>query len=285
MCLRKRREKQWEGNTISMWLLRRLRISKHNVKFVSTACIRILHFIVSHHKLHIEIRTSHLNDQNYIHTAHFRERNSHECANKGLPLAVAGGDNALAIRRPLEIVDPTREDTKLLFQNKIIVGPPDPNGARHVSRGDPLAVGRVAGDGGGVHVLAVNLDLEGAVEVANHDGSAIAVEDWIGFRVAWDQDAAAPLRRRHARVGFCEFRHWFALAFSLFFLVLRGRIEMSSEILRKFIYRICLYGLCRRGTAWCDDELPCNLDINCFSLLIILFLFNSTFMSYCRVKI
>lgn len=57
------------------------------------------------------------------------------------------------------------------------MGPPDPDGAGDVGGGDPLAVGGEAGDGGRVGVLAVDLDLEGAVEVANHDGSAVAVED------------------------------------------------------------------------------------------------------------
>lgn len=68
----------------------------------------------------------------------------------------------------------------------VVVGPPDPDGPRHVSGGDPLAVGGVTGDGGLVGVLAVDADVEGAIEVADYDGAAVAVEDGVGFGVAGD---------------------------------------------------------------------------------------------------
>lgn len=57
------------------------------------------------------------------------------------------------------------------------MGAPDPDGAGDVGGGDPLAVRGVPGDGGLVSVLGVDSDLEGAVKVADDDGSAIAIED------------------------------------------------------------------------------------------------------------
>lgn len=88
------------------------------------------------------------------------------------------------------------------------MSPPDPDGAGDVSGSDPLGVGRVPGHSGLIRVLAVDGDLERAVEVADDDGAAVAVEDRVGFGVAGDEDAAAALRRRHARVGLRELRHW-----------------------------------------------------------------------------
>lgn len=61
---------------------------------------------------------------------------------------------------PLEIVDPTGEDLELLLQNEFVAGPPDPDGPGHVGGGDPLAVGGVAGHGGGVGVLGVDRDVK-----------------------------------------------------------------------------------------------------------------------------
>lgn len=77
---------------------------------------------------------------------------------------------------------------------------PDPDGAGDVGRCDPLAVGRVPGDGGRVSVFRVDSDLEGAIEVPDDDGSAVAVEDGVGLRVAGDEDAPAALRRGDANV-------------------------------------------------------------------------------------
>lgn len=134
--------------------------------------------------------------------------NSHESANQRLALAVAGGHDPHPVGRPLEIIYPARENPKLLLEHVVVVvGPPDPDGPGHVGGGDPLAVGRVAGDGGLVSVLAVDVDVEGAVEVADDDGAAVAVEDGVGLGVAGDQDPAAALRRRHAGVGLGELSH------------------------------------------------------------------------------
>lgn len=66
------------------------------------------------------------------------------------------------------------------------MGAPDPDGARDVGGGDPLAVGGEARDGGLVRVLTVDGDVEGAVQVADDDGSAIAIQNRVRLWVAGD---------------------------------------------------------------------------------------------------
>lgn len=55
------------------------------------------------------------------------------------------------------------------------MGPPDPDGAGDIGRGDPLAVGGEPGDGGWVSVLGVDGDVERLVEVEDDHRSAIGV--------------------------------------------------------------------------------------------------------------
>lgn len=74
------------------------------------------------------------------------------------------------------------------------MGPPDPDGAGDIGRCDPLAVGRESGDGGRVSVLGVDGDIERIVEVHENDGSAIGVEELVGFGVAGDQNPSASFR-------------------------------------------------------------------------------------------
>lgn len=88
----------------------------------------------------------------------------------------------------------------------LVIGAPDPHGAGDISRGNPLAVGGVPGDGGGVGMLSVDSDVEGVVEVEDDDGSAVGVEDVAGLGVAGDEYPPAPLRGRHAGVGLRELR-------------------------------------------------------------------------------
>lgn len=78
---------------------------------------------------------------------------------------------------------------------------PDPDGAGDVGGGDPLAVGGEAGDGGVVGVLAVDGGLERSIQVADDDGSAVTVEDRVGFRIARYQNPSAPFCGGNARVG------------------------------------------------------------------------------------
>ncbi|KAJ1381271.1 WD40 repeat-like protein [Sesbania bispinosa] len=75
------------------------------------------------------------------------------------------------------------------------------DGVGDVSRGDPLAVGGVAGDGDGVGMLAVDEDLEGIVEDADEDESGGAVENVVGFGIARDEDVAATLSGGNTGVG------------------------------------------------------------------------------------
>lgn len=134
-------------------------------------------------------------------------RDIHKSANKRLALAIPTGNDPQPVGGPLEIIDPTREDPKLILEDVIVVCSPDADGAGDVGGGDPLAVGGVACDGDGVCVLAVDGDGEGVVEVADDDGSGGAVEEVVGFGVAGDEDAAAAFRGGNARVGLREGRH------------------------------------------------------------------------------
>lgn len=97
----------------------------------------------------------------------------------------------------MKVVDPTREDAELLLQNEVVAGSPDPDGAGHVSRGDPLAVGGKSGDGGRVGMVPIDGDLKRVLKVHNNDGSAVGVEHPVGLGVAGDQNPTATLRRRH----------------------------------------------------------------------------------------
>lgn len=81
------------------------------------------------------------------------------------------------------------------------MGPPDADGARHVSRCDPLTVGGVTGHRDRIGVLAVDGNLKGVVEVADDDGSGGAVKDVVGFGVAGDEDAAATFGGGYTSVG------------------------------------------------------------------------------------
>lgn len=81
------------------------------------------------------------------------------------------------------------------------MGPPDADGAGHVSGGDPLAVGRVAGHRDRIGVVAVDGNLKRVVEVADDDGSGGAVKNVVGFRVAGDEDAAATFGGGYTSVG------------------------------------------------------------------------------------
>lgn len=110
----------------------------------------------------------------------------HESANEGFALAIPRGNDPHPIGGPLEVIDPTREDTELVLEDEVVVGSPNADGAGDIGGGDPLAVGGVAGDGDGVGVFAVDGDLERVVEVADDDGAGGAVEDVVGFGVAGD---------------------------------------------------------------------------------------------------
>lgn len=55
-------------------------------------------------------------------------------------------------------------------------------------------------------MLRIDRDLERIVEVEHHDGSAIGVENGVGFGVAGDQNSSASLGGWHAGVGLRELR-------------------------------------------------------------------------------
>uniref|UniRef100_A0A2P2J6L4 66 kDa stress protein-like n=1 Tax=Rhizophora mucronata TaxID=61149 RepID=A0A2P2J6L4_RHIMU len=133
---------------------------------------------------------------------HIGPRIPHESTNKRFALAVTGGDNPQTIGRPLEIVDPASQDLEFLLEDVIVVGPPDPDSAGDVGRGDPLAVMREAGDGGLVAVFAVDGNVKRVVEVEDENRAMASVEDGVGLGVAGDQDPPATLRQGHARIGF-----------------------------------------------------------------------------------
>uniref|UniRef100_A0A0D3CJ32 Uncharacterized protein n=1 Tax=Brassica oleracea var. oleracea TaxID=109376 RepID=A0A0D3CJ32_BRAOL len=84
----------------------------------------------------------------------------------------------------------------------IVASSPDPHRPGDIARRDPLSVGGVPRHRSWVSVLSVDRDLQGVVEVEDHDGSGVGVEHGVGLGVAGDQDSATPLRRRDAGVGF-----------------------------------------------------------------------------------
>lgn len=132
---------------------------------------------------------------------------SHEGADEGLALAITRSDDPEAVGGPLEVVDAAGEDAELVLEDVVRAAAPDADSTGGVGGGHPLAVGGEAGDAGGVGVLGVHGDVEGAVEVPDDHGPAVAVGDGVRFRVTGDQDATAALRRRRAGVDFLQQRH------------------------------------------------------------------------------
>ena len=65
-------------------------------------------------------------------------------------------------------------------------------------------------------MFGIDGDLERIIEVENKDGSAIGVEDGVGFGAAGDENPSATLRRRDASVSLRELWH---------FLWLRGSVR------------------------------------------------------------
>ncbi|MCI17592.1 hypothetical protein A2U01_0038741, partial [Trifolium medium] len=68
-------------------------------------------------------------------------------------------NDPLAISGPLKIIDPTRENTKFVLENIIIVSSPNADGAGDIGRCNPFAVRGVTGDGDGIRMFAVNGNL------------------------------------------------------------------------------------------------------------------------------
>lgn len=63
---------------------------------------------------------------------------------------------------------------------------PYPNSTGSVGGCDPLTVRGVAGNGGRVSMLAIDVDFQRVVEVPNYNGPPVGVENGIGLRVAGD---------------------------------------------------------------------------------------------------
>lgn len=146
----------------------------------------------------------------------------HESADEGLPLAVPGHDDAEAIGGPAEVVDAAGEGAELGLEGAVAVAPPDADAAGGVGGGDPLAVGGEAGDGGRVGVVRVGPAVERRVEAADDDAAARAVGDRLRLGVPREEDPAAALRRRRARVRLLQLRHFCPLLFLLLRLIWGG---------------------------------------------------------------
>lgn len=126
----------------------------------------------------------------------------------------------------MKIIDPTRKNLELLLQDEVVVSPPDPDGSGDIGGSDPLAVRGEPSECGRVSVLGVDGDLERVIEVEEDDGSAICVQNCVGFRIAGDENSSATLRRRHASVGLGELWHFL----SFFFRFLWGKkIKLRRE--------------------------------------------------------
>lgn len=134
--------------------------------------------------------------------------NSHKSANERLALAIARCHDPHPVPWPLKIIDPTRQNPKLLLQHMIIMRPPNPDRPWHVSWCDPLSVGGETRHGSLIRVLSIDGDLERLVKVADDDRSTVGIENGVGFRIAGDENASAALRGRNAGVGFGELWHW-----------------------------------------------------------------------------
>lgn len=163
--------------------------------------------------------------------------NSHESANKRFSFAITAGNNAHTVGRPLQIIDPTRNNFKFVFKHELIVGTPDPDRPRHVSRRDPLSIGGVTGHGDRVPVLPVNLHVERPVQVTDQNGTAIAVENGIRFRVPRDENSSSTLGGWRAGVGLCELRHGFRDGFdgSVWVVMLQKKKRILPRILGGFL--------------------------------------------------
>lgn len=135
------------------------------------------------------------------------EENSREGSNKRFALSIAGSNNSKPIERPLEIIDPTSEDSEFVLEHEVVVRSPNANGTRDISGSDPLAVGRVASNGDSIAMFTVNMDVLGLAEAPDEDRAAVAVENGVGFGVAGDQNATASFGGRNTRKGLEEFRH------------------------------------------------------------------------------
>jgi hypothetical protein len=133
---------------------------------------------------------------------------SHECTDKRLPLSISRDDDAEAVGGPTEVVDAAGEGAELGLERAVAVATPDADASRGVGRGDPLAVGGETGDGGGVGVVLVGPGVEGRVEAAEDDAAAGAVGDRVRLGVPCQEDPAAALRRRRARVCLHQLRHF-----------------------------------------------------------------------------
>lgn len=85
--------------------------------------------------------------------------------------------------------------------------PPEADNAGYIAGGDPLTVGRVSCDGSRISVLAIDLDIERPIEVADENRTSIAIENGVGFSVAGDENSAAAFRGRSGSVGLRELSH------------------------------------------------------------------------------
>lgn len=140
------------------------------------------------------------------------EETIHESSYKGLSLAFTGGNDPLAVGRPLQVVDPAGEDTEFVLEDVLVVPAPDPDCAGDVGRRDPLAVGREPRHRGLVGVLPIDDDLEGAVEVPDDDGPTVAVDDGVCLGIAGNEDPLPSLRRRHAGIRLQQVRRHLPLS-------------------------------------------------------------------------
>jgi hypothetical protein len=119
-----------------------------------------------------------------------------------LTLAITGYKDALAIGGPLNVIDPAGEGPILVLEGMIgSVAGPDPHVARRIAGGDPFTIGGEASDRDRYLVLPIEIDVEGIVEAADEDGSAVAVDDGGGLGIRGDEESTASLCAWDGGVG------------------------------------------------------------------------------------
>lgn len=107
-------------------------------------------------------------------------------------LAFADGDQPLALKVPVEVVDTARERAGLGLEDVFLLrGVPDPDVALHVARRDVVARGAVARHSGVAGVLGVLGGYFGGPEVADHDGAPVCVQEIRALGVSADMDSLA----------------------------------------------------------------------------------------------
>lgn len=130
-----------------------------------------------------------------------------ESLNKRRALAITAHDNALTIKRPIEVIDGPWQSPDLKLQSMLLVAGPDAHLSRRIPGRNPLPVWRKLRHRRRVCMLPVDFHIQRIGKTADDHRSAITVHNGSRFRVPRDEDSSPSFRARCARVSFQQFRH------------------------------------------------------------------------------